>query len=786
MATATKKAGTAKSKNDNKKQSQNDTTTPKAKKAAKNNDAKVLIKPEGAIGDGQLDHDAAQKTAKAIEPKEPKKAARKNGKAATDAARAKDYAGLDAQTLIGLYRTIYTSRRIDDKEIQLKGQNKIFFQISGAGHEAMLVGAGLALKAGYDWFFPYYRDRALLLQLGMTPQEMLFSAVGAEADPNSHGRQMPSHWGHVDLNVPSQSSCTGTQALHAVGAAEAGYRAALVKELPDKIKGFKGDEVVYMSVGDGTTSEGEWWEALNTACNLKLPVIFVVEDNGYAISVPVEVNTAGGDISKLVSGFPNLYIQKCDGTNPVESYETFKRAAEYCRARKGPAFVHAKVIRPYSHSLSDDEKSYRPDEEREREAAIDPVKTFAEFLMTEGIASAEDLEKLRKTVDAEINAATDIALATPQPAPESALRNVFSPDVDPASKDFDTEEGAELSGNAGTMVDLINRCLHEEMERDASIVIFGEDVADASREEYLERVKGKGGVFKVTANLQRKFGSARVFNSPLAEANIIGRAVGMAIRGLKPVVEIQFFDYIFPAFHQIRNEVAVTRWRSDGDTKCPMVMRVPVGGYLKGGAVYHSQSGTTLFAHTPGLLIAYPSNALDANGLLRTSIRCDDPVLFLEHKHLYRQVYNKSQYPSSEFMIPFGKAKVVREGTDVTIVTYGALVQRSLEAAKRLEKQGVSVELIDLRTLVPYDWERVAESVRKTSRVVVAHEDSISYGYGAEIAARISDELFEYLDAPVRRVGATDTFVAYAPQVEDFILPQIEDVEKAVRELMKY
>jgi 2-oxoisovalerate dehydrogenase E1 component len=795
MATAIKKAGTAKSKNSN-KQGQNDTTTPKARKAAKNDDAKVLIKPEGAIGDGGLlDHDATQETAKAIEPKVPKKAAKKNGKAATTTAAAtgtaaakakKDYAGLDAQTLIGVYRTIYASRRVDDKEIQLKGQNKIFFQISGAGHEALLAGAGLALKAGYDWFFPYYRDRALLLQLGMTPLEMLFSAVGAEKDPNSHGRQMPSHWGHVKLNVPSQSSCTGTQALHAVGAAEAGYRASLVKELQDKIKGFKGDEVVYMSVGDGTTSEGEWWEALNTACNLKLPVIFVVEDNGYAISVPVEVNTAGGDISKLVSGFPNLYIQKCDGTNPIESYETFKRAVEYCRERKGPAFVHGKVIRPYSHSLSDDEKLYRPDEERERDAAIDPVKTFAEFLMNEGIASAEDLERLRKEVDAEINEATDIALATPQPAPESALRNVFSPDVDPTSKQFDTEEGAELSGNAGTMVDLINRCLHEEMERDERIVIFGEDVADASREEYLERVKGKGGVFKVTANLQRKFGSARVFNSPLAEANIVGRAVGMAIRGLKPVVEIQFFDYIFPAMMQIRNEVAVTRWRSDGDTTCPLVMRVPVGGYLKGGAVYHSQSGTTLFSHTPGLLIAYPSNALDANGLLRTSIRCDDPVLFLEHKHLYRQVYNKSQYPSSEFMIPFGKAKVVKEGTDVTVVTYGALVQRSLEAAKRLEKQGVSVELIDLRTLVPYDWERVAESVKKTSRVVVAHEDPISYGYGAEIAARISDELFEYLDAPVKRVGATDTFVAYAPQVEDFILPQIEDVEKAVADLMKY
>lgn len=700
--------------------------------------------------------------------------------------KADKYHGLSPETLVKMYRTMYLSRRIDDKEIQLKGQNKIFFQISGAGHEAVLVGAAQALKPGYDWFFPYYRDRALMLGLGMTAQEMLYSSVGAEIDPNSHGRQMPSHWGHKDLNVPSQSSCTGTQALHAVGAAEASYRASLLKELQEHVKGFKGDEVVYMSVGDGTTSEGEWWEALNTACNLKLPVIFVVEDNGYAISVPVEVNTAGGSISELVKGFPNLFIQKCDGTNPLESYETFRKAVEYCRQRKGPAFVHAKVIRPYSHSLSDDEKLYRPEEERQADAAIDPIKTFAEFLMTEGIISSEELEKLRKEVDAEVNRAADIAVATPQPPPESALRNVYSPDVDPTSAEFDTEEGAELSGNPGTMVDLINRCLHEEMERDVRIVVFGEDVADCSREEYLDRVKGKGGVFKVTANLQRKFGSVRVFNSPLAEANIVGRAVGMAIRGLKPVVEIQFFDYIFPAMMQIRNEVAVTRWRSDGDTKCPMVIRVPVGGYLKGGAVYHSQSGTTLFAHTPGLRIVYPSNALDANGLLRTAIRCDDPVLFLEHKHLYRQVYNKSQYPGREFMIPFGKAKIVKEGLDLTIVTFGALVQKSLEAAKRLEKEGISVEVIDLRSLVPYDWERVAESVKKTSRVIVAHEDPLSYGYGAEIAAQISDELFEYLDAPVRRIGATDTFVAYAPQVEDFILPQIETVEKTALDLMKY
>jgi 2-oxoisovalerate dehydrogenase E1 component len=561
----------------------------------------------------------------------------------------------------------------------------------------------------------------------------------------------------------------------------------LVKELQNKVTGFKGDEVVYMSVGDGTTSEGEWWESLNSACNMKLPVIFVVEDNGYAISTPVEVNTAGGSISELVTGFPNLLIQKIDGTNPLESYAAFKKAVEFCRARKGAAFIHAKVIRPYSHSLSDDEKLYRPQEELEKDAAIDPIKTYAEFLMNEGIASSEDLEALRKEVDAEVNEAADIALATPQPPPESAYRNVFSPDVDPTDRAiFDTEVGAELSGNAGTMVDLINRCLHEEMERDPRIVVFGEDVADVSREQYLEQVKGKGGVFKVTANLQRKFGSARVFNSPLAEANIIGRAVGLALRGLKPVVEIQFFDYIFPAMHQIRNELATMRWRSDGESKSPIVMRVPVGGYLKGGAVYHSQSGTTLFAHTPGLMIVYPSNALDANGLLRTAIRSDDPVMFLEHKHLYRQVYNKSQYPSSEFLIPFGKGKKVREGSDVTIVTYGALVQRSFEACKRLEKQGITVDLIDLRTLVPYDWEMIAESVKKTSRVIVAHEDPISYGYGAEIAARIGDELFEYLDAPVKRIGATDTFVAYAPQVEDFILPQTEDVEKGVLELMKY
>jgi 2-oxoisovalerate dehydrogenase E1 component len=707
-------------------------------------------------------------------------------------AEEKKYHGLDRDTLIRLYRTMYLSRRLDDREIQLKRQNKIFFQISSAGHEAVTAATALLLRPGVDWIYPYYRDRALCLMLGVTPLETLLQAVGAKDDPSSGGRQMPSHWGHNKWNIVNRSSCTGTQFVQAVGAAEGTlyyghHPKALTQAKRAPLGAFvshEPDEIVYVSSGDGATSEGEFWESLNVACAKKLPMFYLIEDNGYAISVPIEVQTAGGSIARLVKGFPGLHISDCDGTDPLESYACCKEAIEYVRERRGPALVHAKVTRPYSHSLSDDEKLYKTPEEREAEARRDPLSKFSLFLIREGLLDQKEIEGLEAEVDREVRDAADQALAAEVPEVSSIRTNVYSPDIDPTSAAFAAEP--KPHGAPKTMVEMVAATLLDEMGRDERITVFGEDVADASREESLKEVKGKGGVFKATAGLQRKYGADRVFNTPLAEASIVGRAIGMATRGLKPVAEIQFFDYIWPAMMQIRDELCVMRWRSNGTFKAPAVLRVAIGGYLTGGAVYHSQSGESIFTHCPGLRVVMPSTALDVAGLLRTAIRCDDPVMFLEHKHLYRQPYNRAEYPGADFTIPFGKAKLVKEGNQVSIITYGAVVHRAEVAAAALEREGVSVEILDLRSLSPYDWQAVAATVRKNHRVIVAYEDMLSWGYGAEIAARIGEELFDELDAPVKRVAAMDTFCAYQPRLEDEILPQTDDILAAVRQLIAY
>jgi 2-oxoisovalerate dehydrogenase E1 component len=711
---------------------------------------------------------------------------------------AERYSGLDPAQLIRMYRLMYLSRRTDDREILLKRQQKIFFQVSGAGHEALLVAAGMALKPGYDWFYPYYRDRALCLTLGNTVEEMLLQSVGAAADVASGGRQMPSHWSNPRLHIVSQSSSVTTQCVQAVGCAEAGRYLAAHPAAAEQRQGdysafkathFHGDEVVYVSLGEGATSEGEFWEAISSASSLRLPVLFVVEDNGYAISVPVEVNTPGGNISRLVANFPNFFFAEVDGTDPVESYVAFTEAVKHCRSGKGPAFVHGHVIRQYAHSFSDDEGLYRSEAERNRDAALDPLPKLQMRLLRDGILDPAAMNRLEQEVDEEVRAAAEKVLRAALPEVSSIQRHVYSEDLDPTREDLARLAVQTPDAQERTMADLINACMKDEMQRDPRIVVFGQDVADTSHDQDLREglVKGKGGVFKLTAGLQREFGADRVYNARLAEADIIGRAIGMATRGLKPVVEVQFFDYIWPAMHQLRNELSLLRWRSNGGYSAPVVVRVAIGGYLTGGSVYHSQCGESIFTHTPGIRVVFPSNALDANGLLRTAIRCDDPVLFFEHKRLYRETYGRAAYPGAEFAIPFGKANLVRPGKDLTVITYGAVVPRALRAAQQASSElGLEVDLLDLRTLSPYDWEAIATSVKKTGRVIVAHEDMLSWGYGAEIVARIADELFEYLDAPVKRVAAMDTFVAYQPILEDAILPQPDDLFRAMAELGKY
>jgi 2-oxoisovalerate dehydrogenase E1 component len=677
------------------------------------------------------------------------------------------------------FRLACVSRALDDREIALRQQSRVFFQISGAGHEALLLAFARMLRPGYDWFFPYYRDRALVLGLGVTPLEILLQAVGSADDPASGGRQMPCHWGDVAKNIVTQSSATGSQCLSAVGCAEAS-RYIVRRSLPGCTA--YGDELTYVSLGEGATSQGEFWESLNTACRLALPVLYVVADNGYAISTRAS-DGAPAPISDLVGGFRGLHVTKLDGRDYFEVRQKGADAVQRVRAGQGPSLVHATVTRPYSHSLSDDQKKYRPPSELEDEAEHDPIKVLEDELVGCSALTREQAQEIHESAVALVAEAAKEALAAPRPDPASVREHVVA-----APPVTDVPPEPETLGEQGEVVtfgESIRLTLLAEMGRDERILVFGEDVADGDPHA-LEEVPGKGGVFGITFGLQREHGVARCFNTPLAEANIVGRAVGQAIRGLRPCPEIQFFDYIWTAMQQIKTEAATVRWRSNGAFSVPMVLRVPIGGYLTGGAIWHSQCGESIFAHIPGIHVVFPSRARDAAGLLRTALRCDDPVLFLEHKHLYRQGYNRDPYPPADWMLPFGKGTAVTTGEDVTVITWGATVHRAVQAAHEVDPEGGRVEVIDLRTIVPWDHQIVAESVAKTGRVLVLHEDTLTAGFGGEIASWIADECFEDLDAPVMRRAALDTLVAYEPSLEDAILPQVADIERDLRTLLEY
>ncbi len=693
--------------------------------------------------------------------------------------------GLPVEEVVADFRLACISRAIDDREINLQKQRKVHFQISGAGHEALLLAMARNLRPGHDWFFPYYRDLALVLGLGVTPTEVLLQAVGSVEDPSSAGRQMPSHWGNRDLHVVTQSSPTGSQCIPAVGCAEAGRyigRTPGLDHLP-----AAGDEVTYVSLGEGATSEGEFWESLNSACTLHLPVVYVVADNGFAISVPVS-DQSPAPISELVRGFRGLEVLHLDGTDYVEVRTRTADAVARVRAGVGPLLVHAEVTRPYSHSAADTQAKYRSERELADEAERDPIGRLEHLLVVDaGVLSPREAADIRAEAFQTVAEAAKEALAAARPDPATVTDHVWAlPDLPvPPS----TYEPMVLPDGAGgdepvTFGGAIGAVLHEAMAADPRIRVFGEDVADA-REQVLADVEGKGGVFGTTHGLQREFGMARCYNTPLAEANIVGRAVGQAIRGLHPAPEIQFFDYIWPAMQQIKSECATIRWRSAGAFSCPTVIRVPIGGYLTGGSIWHSQCGESIFTHVPGLLVAFPSRARDAAGLLRYAFACEDPVLFLEHKHLLRQPYAKDPMPPTDWVLPFGVGDVRRPGDAATVVTWGATVHRSVLAADQVaERTGAEVEVVDLRTLAPWDHELVAESVARTSRCLVVHEDVRTSGFGAEVAAWVGEHCFWDLDAPVARIGAEDVHVAYEPTLETAILPQVDDVVAGLEALL--
>jgi 2-oxoisovalerate dehydrogenase E1 component len=691
--------------------------------------------------------------------------------------RPERFRGFAVQELIDDFRLACVSRFIDDRQIAMQKQSRVFFQISGAGHEAIGLALARHLRPGYDWFFPYYRDQALVLGLGVTAADVLRQAVGSAEDPSSGGRQMPSHWGSRAHNIVTQSSPTGSQCIPAVGCAEAGR---YIVRRPH-LEGCRahGDELTYVSLGEGACSEGEFWESLNTACNLHLPVLFVVPDNGFAISVPSSEQHPA-PVAELVRGFRGLAVHRMDGTDYLSVREQTATIVALVRMGVGPALIHADVVRPYSHSAADTQSKYRSAEELADEAARDPITRLERALVDGGVLSQDEADEVRAEAREIVAKAAAEAIASARPDPSTVLTNVV------ALPSLETAAEPPGGGEPVAMGEAVNRALHELMAADERIRVFGEDVADA-REAILAHVEGKGGVFGTTKGLQRSFGQSRCYNTPLSEANIVGRGVGQAIRGLRPAPEIQFFDYIWPAMTQLKSEAATIRWRSNGSFTCPMVVRAPIGGYLKGGAIWHSQSGESIFAHVPGLLVAFPSRARDAVGLLRAAFAGEDPVLFCEHKHLLRQPYTVDPYPDPGWVVPFGKGEIRRRGDDCTVVSWGATVQKSLEAAERLAAdEGWEIEVIDLRSVAPWDRELVAESVARTNRCLVVHEDVLTGGFGGEVASWVGEHCFADLDAPVRRLGALDCHVPYEPTLEAAVLPQVDGITAALASLCAY
>ncbi len=660
--------------------------------------------------------------------------------------------GFTKKEILNIYHNMFSSRYLDEKQLILLKQGKGFFHIGSSGHEACETAASMVFNTKVDYFYPYYRDQAFCMGLGMTAKEIILSFLAKKDDPNSSGRQMPQHYGHKDLGIVSQSSPTGTQFLQAVGAGFSIMR--------DNTKG-----VVYVSSGEGTTSQGDFHEALNWASREKAPVVFHIEDNGYAISVPLGDQVSGGSVYDISSGYKNLSRYLIDGTDFFESYIAFKKAVEDARKGKGPSIIVSKVVRLLPHSSSDDHSKYRSQEDLKADLDYDPLVKFEKFMVKNNILSVKAIDSFKSKIVEEIDSYAEWGLDQEDPSSDSAMENILCID------EFEYKDPSYVSNEKVVMVDQINHALDEELNYNDKMIIYGQDVAD-----------GKGGVFTVTRGLSTKYGETRVFNSPLAESSIIGTAVGLATLGYKPVVEIQFGDYIWTSMMQIRNEVTTLRYRSNDAWACPMVIRVPVGGYIH-GSLCHSQSIDGYFAHMPGLIVCYPSTAEDAKGLLKSACRSNNPVLFLEHKGLYRQRYAASLEPNSNYLMPFGKARLVQKGEDITVVTWGAMVQKTKNACSDLD---VSVEIIDIRTLFPLDLNFILESIKKTNRVVVVHEDNITNGFGAEIVSLINEHSFEMLDAPVIRVASKDSPIPYANVLEDQVLVQVSWIKDAIQKTINY